>query len=457
MNQKNNPLNLSEQFKGIFNATYIEKGGYVQLARKTIYFIALMIVVFILWATFTQINEVAVSYGEVMPLHDVHVMQHLQGGVIEKLFVKNGQEVRQGEPLMKLNPEILKADLQKAQSREVSLLLNAKRLRAFIDKHPEAKIDWYDTLENHPYNVPSNTAHIQKSIQKDINLLHEQNTQRENQYRIFLERISQKKSELKQYTDTKIQTEKKLKLHEKEEEMYESVVEKGYVSKRDYLIAQRKTIEATSQLKQITAKINTAKSALLETQGELKNLDSVLVKESLEELDAIDAELLTIRHTIQRLSEFDKQLLIKAPIAGIIKGLTAQPGSVISPAQGVLEIVPTRGEMVVQAKVSTKDIGHIRVGDPVHVKVMSFEFTRYGIVNGKVTEISASTFTNEEGLPYYEAEISLEKNHVGDNPKVNHLKPGMTVQADIITGKKSVISYLLKPITRGLQSSFRER
>jgi HlyD family type I secretion membrane fusion protein len=221
--------------------------------------------------------------------------------------------------------------------------------------------------------------------------------------------------------------------------------------------AQRKTIESLAQLKQIYAKINSSRSEMHEAEEELKKLDSTFNKQALEELNAINSQLLEIHHTIQRLTELNKNLVVKAPIRGIIKGLTVTPGSVISPGSNIFDIIPTGGEMGVSCKISTRDIGHIHLGDPAQVKVMAYEFTRYGSVDGKVTEISASTFTGPDNLPYYKAKVSLLKNYVGDNPKLNQLKPGMTVQVDIKTGKKSLISYLLQPITRGLSTSFKER
>ena len=447
----------AEQLKGISYSAYIEKGGYTLLVRKTIYFVAGLIAVFLLWASLTKVNEVAVSYGEVMPLEDVHVVQHQQGGTIEKVYVKNGEEIKRGQPLIKLDPEVVKAELQKAQSQELSLMLNAKRLHAFINKIPLDSVNWDSVVKKHPYNLPSNKSQIEQSINEDKNLLRQQNEERVNQLAIYKEKITQKKAELKQFSDSKSEVEKRLALHKKEEEMYRSVVDKGYVSQRDYLAAQRKTIEAVSQLKQIVSRIDSAKSSLQEAQEELKKLQTVFNKKAFEELNAIDAELLTVRHTIQRLTELNKRLLVTAPISGIVKGLTVSPGSVISPAQGILDIVPTKGKMIIQCRVSTKDIGHVKVGDKAHVKVMAFEFTRYGSVSGNVFEISASTFTNEKGLPFYKAKVSLDKDYVGDDPKYNRLKPGMTVQVDIITGKKTVIAYLIKPITRGLKTAFRER
>lgn len=457
MDKENKIMSDAEQLKGFAHSTYIEKGGYTLLVRKTIYFIVAMIVVFIIWASLTNIDEVAVSFGEVMPLQDVHVIQHLQGGTIQTVFVKNGQEVLKGQPLIKLDPEVVKAELQKAQSQQISLMLNVVRLQAFLNKTPIESIDWQAVVSGHPYYIPENQVQINKSILEVKNLLLQQNNERDNQHFIFKEKITQREADLKQYEDTKSEVEKRLVLNQKEEKMYESVVDKGYVSQRDYLAAQRRTIEAIAQLKQVNSRIDGAKSAIQEAQAELKRIDAELNKKALEQLNAINTELLGVHHTIQRLSELNNRLLITAPITGIVKGLTLSSGSVISPAQGVLDIVPTGGEMIVDCRISTKDIGHVKVGDKAHIKVMAFEFTRYGSIPGHVMEISASTFTSEKGLPYYKAKITLSKNYLGDDPKMNLLKPGMTVQVDIITGEKTVLSYLIKPITRGLQTSFRER
>lgn len=457
MDNEKQSINRPEQFKHVSNAAYIERGGYTLLVRRIIFFIAALVAVFLMWASIAKIDEVAVSFGEVMPVADVHIVQHVQGGTIEKIYVKNGDEVQEGQPLIKLDPDATNTELEKAQSAEVALLLNAARLRAFIEKKPANAIDWQAAIKNHPYRSSVNDPLIQKSIKEDIELLQQQNNERKNQELINREKITQKEAELKQLTDSIVELQKKLVLYQKEEDMYRSVVDKGYVSKRDYLEAQRKTIETTSQVKQTEAKINAARSAIQEAQEELSKIDMVMNKQSQEKLDNIDAELSASRYTVQRLTDLQQKLLVKAPVTGIVKGLDASVGSVIAPGNSILEIVPSRGQMLVQCKISTKDIGHVKLGDPAEVKVLAYEFTRYGMVNGKVTEISASTFTTtDKNLPYYKGKVSLEKNYVGNNPKENILIPGMTVEVDIITGKKTVLEYLIKPITRGLQTSFRE-
>jgi adhesin transport system membrane fusion protein len=442
-----------EQFRDVSNADYIEKSGYTVLVRKIITYILFMIGIFIVWSLFAKINEVAVSYGEVAPTDDVHLIQHVQGGTIAKIFVKNGDEVQEGQPLLKFDPDVISQELKKALSRELTLLINAARLRGFIENKP---VDWKGVIKHHPYNIGDGLLMIDKAIKEDQSLLKQQNVERQNQYAMSQQKITQKESDLKQYTDTKTQLEKKLALYQKEEEMYRSVVDKGYVSKRDYIEIQAKVVETLAQLKQVKARIISSTSEIQEAKDELKKFDAIFNRQSLEKLDDINAELLAIQHTIKNLSDQRDKLVIKATTTGLVKGLTVTVGSVVAAGAQILDIVPTRSPMIINCKISTKDVGHVKVGDPAEIKVMAYEFTRYGIVTGKVIEISASTFETEKGLPYYKGKISLDKNYVGDNPKSNRLIPGMTVEVDIITGKRSVMSYLLKPITRGLKTSFRE-
>lgn len=447
----------TEQLQQLSIANLLEEGGYAHFLKSSVYFIAIILTALILWATFTRLDEMAVSYGDVQPVKDIESVQHLEGGIVSEVYVKNGDEVKEGEKLIKLDPEQVAAELQKLLSKEVALKLDITRLNAFISETPLHMIPWRDSVINSRFNTPENHDKIEQMLREAMVLLNKQNEERDNQRVIYIEKIQQKKSQLKQFMDSKSELEKKFKLDKQEEEMYGPLVKEGYVSRKEYLTAQRNSIESGALIKQTNAKIDEAKSALEESQGELDKLNTSLKKEALKELNQLNGQLLEVYYNIQRLTALSKRLVVTAPESGIVKGLTLTPGRVISPGDSIMEIVPTEGVMMVQCKISPHDIGHVHVGDPAKIRVMAYEFTRYGVVKGKVTEISASTFLGKDELPYYKAKVSMDKNYVGDNPNMNQLKPGMTVEVDIITGKKSVMSYLISPITRGLQSSFRER
>ncbi len=153
-----------------------------------------------------------------------------------------------------------------------------------------------------------------------------------------------------------------------------------------------------------------------------------------------------------------KRLKIRSPSYGYVKGLNVKTiGGVIESGAVLIEIVPLEDSMIIEAKISPKDIGHVIKGQKVTIKFSAFDFSRYGTVDGKLESISATTFVDEDGTRYYLGRMSLAKNYVGNDPKQNLIVPGMTVQADIVTGSKSILSYLLKPIHSSITSSFTER
>lgn len=169
------------------------------------------------------------------------------------------------------------------------------------------------------------------------------------------------------------------------------------------------------------------------------------------------AEIAQNAETIEKLKERVARLDIRAPTDGLVKGLAVNTlGAVIQPGQVLAEIVPLDERLMVQVKIPPQHIGHVRPGQSVQVKFSSFDFSRYGFVQGRLRQISATTFSGENGERYYEGRIDLEKAHVGDNPQ-NAIVPGMVVMADIVTGRKTVLDYLLKPIHNALKTAFTER
>lgn len=159
-----------------------------------------------------------------------------------------------------------------------------------------------------------------------------------------------------------------------------------------------------------------------------------------------------------KLEDRANRLEIRAPVRGIVKGLQAHTiGGVIAPGALVLEIVPMDEELVVEARVATTHVGHVEVGQPVTVKVLTYDFARYGGIPGRLRSVSASTFVAEDETPYYKAVIALDRNYVGGDPNRNLVLPGMTVQADIKTGRKTLLQYLLKPVYSSIDEAFQER
>jgi HlyD family secretion protein/adhesin transport system membrane fusion protein len=196
---------------------------------------------------------------------------------------------------------------------------------------------------------------------------------------------------------------------------------------------------------------------LAEARHRLVEADMRLHKEALSEMGDVTAEMAQVHEAIARLEDRVQRLQVKAPLRGVVKGLrVTTPGSIVGPAEPILEIVPT-GTLVAETRISARDIGHVQIGQPVKVKITTFDFARYGAVRGTLIDISASTFADEQGVPFYKGTIWLDQQHAGSDPERNALIPGMTVQADIDIGGKTLLEYLLKPVYASIDTSFRER
>ncbi len=329
--------------------------------------ICAILLALLLWASFAKIEETAVTFGEIVPKDKAHIIQHLEGGIVSVVYIKEGEEVKPGQLLLKLDSTAVLAELQQLQSKAAELVEGTN----------------------------------------DLSIVNVQ-----------LNELRQRKMNFAGRLET---LEEQLVLQKKELTMYDILVKRGAASERDHLRIQQ---------------------MVNQTEGEI---------------DKTKAEYIETEHLIKKLDDRMNRLNIKSPIHGLIQGLQIHPGSVIQPGGVILEIIPLDEELVVETKIATTDIGHIKVGDHVKIKVRTFDYTRYGMVTGKLTTISATTFSDEKNVPYYKGTIRLDNDYVGNDPTQNRLLPGMTVEADIDIGTKSLMKYLLKPIQTAFTSSFHER
>ena len=170
------------------------------------------------------------------------------------------------------------------------------------------------------------------------------------------------------------------------------------------------------------------------------------------------SELAEVESTLIRLQARDARQSIVAPVAGIVQGMSiTSSDAVIAPGQVILQIVPVDKELLVEARILPQDIGHVHNGQQAKLKFVSYDYSRFGTLDGTLKQISASTYLDQENQPYYRAEISIDKNYLGQRPGELDILPGMTLTADIQTGQKTLLEYLLRPVTRGFDSAFRER
>ncbi len=450
-------LKRYKQLKNISDATLLEEASHLRLIFKGIIAVSFIVVLLVVWASLTEIKETSVAYGELVPKGHVQKVQHLEGGIISKVFVHNGEEVKVGDLLIAFNTASALTELNQLRSREVSLTLNSERLSAFVKGTSANLSQWGNKVIRSKYNPVKYKTQINKLLQDQKSLLESQYKTVRDQEGSLRNMIAQREEKLKELHQQRKVMSEHIKLLREEFNMYKQLRKNKFVSHKDYLTLLRAVNKAEGDRARNKSEIEQTEELLSEANNKLNELFSTSKENALKELAQINSELLEVRHKIDKVDERISRSKVKATIAGTIKGLKHYAGNVVQPGSFLLDIVPINNILLAEGKIEPRDIGHIKVGDAVTVKIMTYDFSRYGSIDGKLTKISASTFVDQKERPYYKATIELKKQFIGTKKKRKKLKPGMTVEANIITGEKSLLQYLLKPIHRSTSDAFHER
>ncbi|PCJ68941.1 MAG: hypothetical protein COA62_14100 [Rhodobiaceae bacterium] len=402
----------------------------------------------ILWASVTEIKELARANGEVTPAGQVLLVQHLEGGIVAELLVSEGEIVDAGQPLILLQPIAAEGDLGQLTARESAARFKIERLTAFIDARPmDPAIVGAVPSEADLAIFANENAHLQASL-----------TAADRQREGFLARIEQRIFEIESLSNQRLSLKEQVQLMIEQVNLREGLVEKGLVSRIVFLETRRSLEQTRVQLISTAGNLARAREALREEEAGLEELDATLINDALDTRSATAAELAETQSALLKLSDRVNRLTVTAPVRGIVQDLAAQSiGEVIAPGGLVAQIVPIDDELVAEVRVMPDDIGHIRIGHPASVKITTYDPARFGDIEGEVRRISASTFRDEQDEPYYKVIIALSKTHVGLGTSHHAVLPGMVVNAEIVTGSKSLVRYLLKPVFRSLDVAFTER
>ncbi len=421
----------------------LEESGPPRVLSQLLIVITVLVGGLIGFSAFTNISETAVTQGQVMPAGSVNLVQHLEGGIVAEILVEDGQIVDQGQTLIRLKKAGPLAEFDQMRAREASLALRAERLRAFVlDRTPD-----FSSGQDYPDLLADQKAILELQIEA-----------RESQRRVIRSRVEQRQAQLDALAEQKQNLKEQTGILKEQLGMRRKLLKKGLVSRVVYLESQRSLSRTQGELASVVGRITEAQAALGEAQNSLLELDANLRNEALDEMGAVTGELAQVREAIAKLKDRVQRLEVSAPTRGVVKGLTTRTiGAVIAPGNPIMEIVPIDDVLVAEVRISPRDVGHLRSGQAAEVKVTTYDMARFGTVEGRLKRVSASTFEDEEGKPFYKGVIELSQAYVGNDPDYNPIRPGMVVNADIITGSKTLLQYLLKPVYRGLSSAFRER
>lgn len=416
-----------------------------RVMRLTLWGIIAFVVFCLLWANFAEVDEVTRGDGKAIPSSRVQKIQNLEGGIVSELFVHEGQVVEAGTPLLRLDDTRFASNVGETEADRLSLAMRVERLSAEVEGRELAIPE--DIAAKAPGLAQSERALFlsrQQQLQDEIAGLQEQLTQR--------------RQEVREYASKQGQFRNSLELLRQEIRMSEPLVAEGAVSPVEVLRLKRAEVEARGQLEATGLAIPRAEAAIKEVERKIDETRGRFRSEALTQLNEVRTDLSKIESTGKALEDRVNRTLVTSPVRGIVKQLLINTiGGVIQPGSDMVEIVPIDDTILVEARIRPQDIAFLHPGQEAVVKFTAYDYTIYGGLKAKLEQIGADTVTDEEGNSFYLIKLRTEKSHLGTEDHPLLIIPGMVTSVDIITGKKSVLSYLLKPIIRARAEALRER
>ncbi len=422
----------------------LEDGRVPGLLQNIAFVAGSLVVLGVVWSSVAQIRELAVGHGEVVPARAVKNAHHLEGGIVDVVLVEEGQSVIQGTPLLRLRHNAAESDLEQLEIQSASLKMQEKRLRAL--------------LRGERFEISAAEKRYPDLVRDQLDLYDAQRALYEQEERTLQARVDQRVSEYASLVEEIASARRAVDLTRERVNSVRSLNDKKVVARKelqeilvDHEENVTKHIALVGRRNAMQTNIEEARSLQLEAKVKIQ-------KRYVEELAKVSAELAQLEHAIAKQNDLVNRLIVRSPSAGVINHLAFRTrGEVIKAGDLVAKIVPTGNDIVAEVRLSPRDIGHVNVGDEAEIKISTFDPNVFGVVPGKVTKLSASTFQSEQGEVYYKATLKMARLSVSASGITHRITPGMVVQADVVTGRKSLVQYLLKPIYNSLDVAFTER
>ncbi len=399
----------------------------------------------IIWASFSTLNEETRAMGRVVPSGSIQIIQSLDGGIVKEISVQEGDSVEKGQVMMVVDDTQAASSVNEAQTKISSIKAKISRLMAESQGTPLLFPD--SLVKNSPQLVSSETDLYnarKKELQVQINILKEDHISKQQQ----LAEAQGKFEELQKNYDLSL----------KELNLNKPLLAQGVVSEVDILKLEKAANDAKSAFDSVKLSIPRLQSDISGANKRIQESELKFKSQAVDELNQSMTQLKQLSEGSAALEAKLHNTLIRSPVKGTVNRLLIHTiGGVIKPGADLIEVVPLDDKLFISANVRPADVAMLRPGLPVLVKITAYDFSIYGGLKGTLDRISADTIKNEKGESFYEIRAITDKSYLEHNGKKLPIKPGMAAEVDIITGQKTVLSYLLKPIIKARQEALTER
>jgi adhesin transport system membrane fusion protein len=418
--------------------------------RRFAYILTVLSVAFFavmgVWAHYAVLDEVTRGEGTIVPSSRTQVIQNLEGGILAEILVHEGDIVQAGDVLVRIENTVAQASLEDARSQYLSLQATEARLMAELDSE--------DTVI-FPAGVLEEAPIVAADQQR---LFNARRRQLEAQINVLQSQAVQRKQEVAEMNSRRQQLQQSLGLARDELAIMAPLVQKGVMPRIELIRIERQVADLEGEIRTIGAALPRLQSAQQEANERIEEMKLTAQTEASDELNKTRAERKSIEQSLFAGQDRVTRTAVTSPVRGTVKDMKINTvGGVIQPGEDIMEIVPLDDSLIVEARVRPADIAYLRPDQKAVIKVSAYDFSIYGGLTAKLVRISADTIRDEEGESFYHVYLRTEENALHHRGETLPIIPGMTVTAEILTGEKSVLDYLLKPILKAKDSALRER
>jgi len=420
----------------------LEEGPDPAYSRALIFTISALVFALIVWANFAKVRELSVAAGEIVPSAPLYELSHIEGGIVETVFVVEGQTVSAGEPLLKLRAETSRGELQQLTAQNVSLQIAAERLDAILESRApdftrftpdwQALVDEEETL--YAQSIAEHAAG-RRALEQQLRVA---TSERDTAAASIGSKQQQASAAQEQF------------------EIQEALYAQEFTSRLQYLDAQSSWLRAEEDLNEARARADQSEAEITRLESELRKMRAAFRRDASTKRAEIVAQLAELQQPLESLNFIADNMTVMAPTDGRIKKIhVAGAGSVVGRSEVLFDILPADAPLIAEVQIKPRDIANVRVGQETDLVVSSYDPNRFGKVTGEIAFISPGSFVDDvTGEVYFLARVSFAEPKIGNGRYVGQLATGMTVSAEIVTQRRSIMEYFLKPVSRSVDMAF---
>ncbi|MES0881526.1 HlyD family type I secretion periplasmic adaptor subunit [Roseibium sp. SCP14] len=404
-----------------------------------------LFVVGLAWAYFATLEEVTRGDGRVIPSRQIQVVQAPDRGIVEKIFVQEGDIVEEGQPLIEIDDTTFSSQLGEIRQRRWALMARISRLDSEADQRP---LEFPEVL----------TKAVPELIEEEDNVYRDKKASLDNELSVLRNQSSQREQEYQELLAKETKLDAVIEIMKREVEINRKLYERKVLPEIEFLRLQRQLKESEGELQITKASVQRSLAAKEEAKERSRNAISTFVSEARQQLAEARGELAVINESMKGAADRVRRTELVSPVKGIVNKLNITTiGAVVQPAADLVEIVPLEDTLLIEAQIRPKDVAFLHPGQKAQVKITAYDFSVYGGLEGNLERISADTTEDEEGNRFFRVMIRTDKNYLGSDTDPLPIIPGMVASIDILTGEKTVLDYILKPIKKVRDEALRER